>query len=149
MNTKFQLEYQRATYALAAGAEKQLALFPPFVCFGDELVMDWYYAREHLEQSTAAVFTPEQIALVQELDRIIHCYGGKTDDPLFVTAEALRADPRWEQIRAAARELIVAMRWPLLEPWPANATYVPARVGGSMKQRWWEIWKSRGGGPRF
>jgi hypothetical protein len=141
MNTNHAIEFKRATYALAADAEKQVALFPDFVCFGDELVLDWHYARDNLRQCVPEYFSPEQLCVVQKLDAAIDLYSGKPGDGLFVTAEALRGDPRWDDIREIARELACAMQWPLLDPWPSGATYVSAIQDESTRRRWWEFWK--------
>ena len=104
----------------------QLALFPSFVCFGDELVLDWTSAREVFEAASEQTFSPEQSVILRELDHLIESNSGKKDEDLFVTAEALHVDPRWAQIRMSAKSFIASMNWPLLKPWMSNSVYIKA-----------------------
>lgn len=127
MTTPNETEFRRATLALAADAATQITLFPPFVCFGDELLLDWDDALRMLRGSHDAPFSDEAERAIAELERQISACSGKQNERMFCSPAALSADPRWDTIRALAVAVCVASGWRIEPPWPSGATYVPGR----------------------
>jgi hypothetical protein len=121
-----EIEFKRATLALAADAETQIGLFPPFVCFGDELVLDWDDALQRV-RGGCGLFEAEATEAIANLDRVITAFSGAHNASLFCDPEALREDPRWNEIRGLAVTVCHACGWELVPPWPSGATYVPSR----------------------
>lgn len=109
---------------MAADAETQLALYPPFVCCGDELVLDWADAMVLVREEGSVQFTAEADRAISELDRRIDVYSGRPGDGLFCDPAALRNDPRWGEMRALAAAVCVACGWTIDPPWSNCETYV-------------------------
>ncbi len=125
MNPALESEFKRATLALAADAAIQVSLFPPFVCFGDELVMDWYEARDlYLGTEWSSLPAPQRDP-VQALDAKLTALATPENERLFCEPDAL-ADVRWDPVRHLARAVCSAFGWPLEPPAKSNVVYVPA-----------------------
>lgn len=99
--------------ALAAPAKVQQSLFPDHVHVGDELVIEFGECVNDLRIST---FTPVQLSSIEKLDTFILQNSGKEHASLYLNAESLYADPRWDNIRLLAKEVAKEMGWPITTP---------------------------------
>lgn len=117
-------QLQRAVLALAQPANVQLSLFPDFVCKADELALNFEDGLYELVGHENEI-TPEQRSAVDALDQIITDMSGKPNAS-FWTEEALRSHPTWDEIRSAAKAVVVAFGWELKRPPPSGAVYIPA-----------------------
>jgi hypothetical protein len=127
MGASHEIEFRRATLGLAADAKAQIALFPPFVCFGDELVLDWGEALRMIRETRVARFPAEAESAISKLDQTIDAHSGKQNERMFSDPAALSDDPRWDDIRSQAAIVCSACGWKIEPPWPSSATYVPGR----------------------
>jgi hypothetical protein len=125
MNAALEAEFKRATLALAADAVIQISLFPPFVCFGDELVMDWYESRDLYLREECTSLPAAQKDAIQALDAQLRALGTSENERLFCEADAL-ADTRWDPVRVLAKAVCSAFGWPLEPPTKSSVVYVPA-----------------------
>ncbi|HEY0312212.1 MAG TPA: hypothetical protein VGC56_06920 [Allosphingosinicella sp.] len=117
-------QLKRAVLALAQPPEVQLGLFPDFVCKAEELALDFedglYELVGHEDEITA-----QQRAAVDALDALLAIMSGQ-GNASFWTEEGVRSDPKWEEIRTAAKATAAAFGWELRPPGPSGAIYVPA-----------------------
>jgi hypothetical protein len=98
-----------ALQALAAPPQEQFALFPPFVCVPDELVLDftcWLpFVRRDCQLSA------EQEVALQRLDDCIHMWSGQQHADVWLDA-AVGNHPVWFDFRTLAAEALAAFGWP-------------------------------------
>jgi len=116
-------QLQKAVLALAQPANVQLSLFPEFVCKADELALDF---EDGLHELVGHEISGEQRAAVEALEEIITSMSGE-QNASFWTEEALRSDPTWDDIRSAAKAVLIAFGWEPRTPSPSGAIYIPAR----------------------
>jgi len=124
MSTRREIEFRRATLALAADAKAQIALCPPFVCIGDELVIDWGDALDLYRVERTDGFTEEEGSAIGILDQIITRHSGAANARMFSDAAALADDPRWQEVRIAAAEVCSVFGWKIEPPEKSSAVYV-------------------------
>lgn len=105
--------FKKSIMALAAPANVQESLFPDHVHVGDELVIEFGECINDLKISN---FTPVQLSSIEKLDTFILQNSGKEHASLYLNAESLHADPRWDNIRLLAKEVVKEMGWPLTTP---------------------------------
>jgi hypothetical protein len=115
---------QRAILALAQPAEVQLSLFPDFVCKADELALDFEDGLYELVGHEAAMTPPQRVA-IDALDALLSRMSGE-ENSAFWTEDAVRSHPAWEEIRGAARAVLVAFGWEFRRPPPSGAIYIRA-----------------------
>jgi hypothetical protein len=111
--------------ALAQPAEVQLSLFPDFTHKPDELVLNLEEALNGLLGHEDQL-TEEQWSAVRALDARILAMSGEHHAE-FWTEEALRGDPRWEEIRGLAKRAAEVCGWKLRAPPASDDIYVPVR----------------------
>ncbi|WP_437527220.1 hypothetical protein WME79_42415 [Sorangium sp. So ce726] len=116
----------RSVQALAQPADVQRALFPDFVCVGDELANDFDSARRAFLAETLPLARPQREAL-DSLDRYLDALSGEHNAEFWLDADQLSLDPRWEVIRAKARLTLVAFGWQDEPPPQDGAIYVNGR----------------------
>jgi len=112
--------------ALAQPAAVQLSLFPDFAEPADELASEWDLALR-LTEADRRQASPEQMLAVQRLDDLILAISGPKYF-YYWTDEALVKSPKWEEIRAAAKEVAEAFGWKITHPGPPSGIY----IGGSL-----------------
>ena len=110
--------------ALAQPAEIQLSLFPDFAHKPDELVLNLEEALDGLRGHEDDL-TAEQWSAIRALDAPIVALSEKAHSD-FWTEDALRCDPRWEEIRGLAKRAAEACGWELRAPPPSDDIYVSA-----------------------
>lgn len=104
---------KKSIMGLAAPAKVQESLFPGQVYVGDELVIEF---GECVNDLKISAFTPSQLSSIEKLDTFILQNSGKEHASLFLNAESLHADPRWDYIRLLAKEVAKEMGWPIATP---------------------------------
>lgn len=110
--------------ALALPATEQTALFPAFVHVPDELALTFEYSMRLMEQSAEfETLTALQRSTLGELDRRLAELSGQ-QNAAFWTVEALRQDPRWEELRTLARRILQSLGHQAETPKLAWAQYV-------------------------
>lgn len=104
-----------AVRALAQDARTQRALFPDFVCKGDEMALDFEEAlRAVLSEGTD--WTQEQVASLLKLDGFIESCSGLANQELWLDENVLDSSPIWAEIRRIAAEVVALMGWPTSPP---------------------------------
>lgn len=116
-------EVRRCVQALARPADEQRELFPYFVCVPDELVLDLDEALRAVGGLESEAFLPDESAVLAKLNGLIGRLSGDANAELWLN-EALSADPRWENIRAHARDVLHVFEWPDERPPASDASYV-------------------------
>lgn len=116
----------RSVQALAQPADVQRALFPDFVCVGDELANDLDIARRAFLAEAPPLASPQRDA-IDSLDRYLDALSGEHNADFWLDADQLSLDPRWEVIRAKARLTLVAFGWPDEPPLRDGAIYANER----------------------
>jgi hypothetical protein len=109
---------------LAQPPEVQLGLFPDFVSKADELALDFADGLHELVGHEDEI-TTEQRAAVDAIDALLATMSGD-GNASFWTEEGVRSDPKWGEIRTAAKATAAAFGWELRAPAPSGATYVHA-----------------------
>jgi hypothetical protein len=111
-----------ALQALAAPAERQIELFPSFVCIPDELVLDF---DQWLPVAAAEVaFTPEQQGALDQLAARIDAWSGSAHPEVWEQG-ALRTHSVWGEFRGLSAAALAAFGWPAeLPPTDRGAIYV-------------------------
>jgi hypothetical protein len=114
-------KFRNQLLALSATAEVQIALFPPGVCLGDELVSDFDRNKQQFlsSQETTA---PQRHAL-DALDAFITQLSGPHNAVFWCDPEPLTEDPRWEQIRELSRAVLRSLNWEYSPPVRDGAIY--------------------------
>jgi hypothetical protein len=115
---------RRCVQALAADAADQVRLFPAFVMVGDELALDFEEAMRSCRPAIAGL-SERKRAAIDALDQQITALSGAWNEAFWST-DGVMSDPRWEQIRARAREVLLACGWAVEVPGPSTAIYIPA-----------------------
>ena len=116
--------FKRALQALAQPASVQVELFPDFVAYGDELVLDYGEALERFGVQSRDSLTRAQRAALADLDSRITELSGPDNEAFWLTRDALFKDPRWEEIRQLAKAVLREFGWPNERPGPSGAIYV-------------------------
>lgn len=119
----------RAVRVLAQPAVVQRQVYPAFVCVPDELALDVDDALRMLGPDWRP--TLEQRAAVEALDKYMIDLAGETHAE-FWEDDALDHDPRWDDVRRLARQVLDAFAWP---PGPIEsngAIYVAGPHGGTV-----------------
>ena len=116
---------QWSILALAQPAEIQLALFPDFVCTGDELALNFEDGLHELAGHEDEI-TEEQKAAIQALDTLILAMSGEHNSDFWTDDDALRSDPVWEEIRGLAKVAAEAFGWKPEAPPPSDDIYIPS-----------------------
>lgn len=113
---------RRAVQALAQPAATQLGLFPSFVCAPDELALEFEDAMRR--SADWLVRLPDaQARPLQALNSFLEASSGTKHADLWEN-DSLSCDPRWNDIRELARDVLRAFNWLDVAP-PANgAIYV-------------------------
>jgi hypothetical protein len=124
----------RSLQLLASPAQAQVNHFPaPWVQLTDEMALDF----DHWTQCLTTYWkpTPAQMAQLRRLDDFL---GEMSSSPQsdFWTEEALSSDPRWEEVRALAKAVLVSFGWPIEVPPPAQ------QMRGGLVDQGSSFWKS-------
>jgi hypothetical protein len=109
--------------ALAQSADKQMELFPEFVCVADELALDF---DEHYQRFLAEGFGDLESEARQKLaalDEYLSSFSGPDNAELW-TDEALGKAPEWRKTRELAKDVIARMGWSSQPPPKDRAIYV-------------------------
>jgi hypothetical protein len=121
--------YLRETLqALAAPPDVQLARFPDFVVKADELALDFDHALLLVRQEGGEALSVEQHAALSAVDGLLDAMSGAENASLW-TEQALREDPEWDRVRAAAAAALRAFGWPVELPPPTQNVYVSGAAG--------------------
>jgi acetyl esterase/lipase len=101
--------------AVAQPADVQLLLFPDFVFQTDEVMLDFDDALLLIKGELWSTLTPSQVeALIRIDDKMTEMT--REFDPNRIPEDALRSDPQWEELRALAKQALMAFNWPDLPP---------------------------------
>jgi hypothetical protein len=101
--------------AVAQPADVQLLLFPDFVVQTDEVMLDFDDALLLIKGELWSTLTPSQVeALIRIDDKMTEMT--REFDPNRIPEDALRSDPQWEELRALAKQALMAFNWPDLPP---------------------------------
>ena len=115
---------KRSVQALAQPGRVQMALFPDGVAKGDELMIDFdsalREARPYLEETA----TPQQKEAVQRLDDYTEQISGMHHEELWFDERTLLSDPRWEKVRALAKDVLSAFGWENTPPPMDDRIYI-------------------------
>lgn len=112
---------RNAVLALASEAEVQASLYPTGTCKGDELVLDF---GDSLLAARKSDMRSVQVRALDSRDQLIASFSAKASGDMFVADDALFTDPRWNEIRLKAREVLDAFEWPWTTPRKNGSTYV-------------------------
>jgi hypothetical protein len=108
--------------ALSQDAETQKSLFPDFVVVADELALNWEEALNELKAPELRI-SDNQRSKIDRLDAIILSMSGPTNLK-FWDDDALSVFREWEEVRAAASEVLLAFEWPVIAPQPSSDIYI-------------------------
>lgn len=108
-----------ALRALAQEAHEQMALYPDFVCFADELVSDFGEAYDGLPAEVRA-----EHPMLAGLEQLILSKSGILE---YWTEDALRHAPFWVEIRETSRSILAAYGLPACPPGPSPNQYYTIR----------------------
>lgn len=114
--------------ALSQSAEAQLALFPGFVAVPDELALNWEEGLGDLKDPEV-IISSAQRAKIEKLDAIILSMSGP-NNLKFWDNQALTEFREWDDVRAAASEVLSAFDWPAGAPEPSPDIYVGPQNSG-------------------
>ncbi len=103
-------ELQGSLRALAADGQQALASQPDGCCKADELALDYdNFLGAYLGNVGDAVGSLQNAAL-RRVDELLDVMSGEHNLELW-TDDAVCRNPRWAEVRAAAREALAAMHW--------------------------------------
>ena len=108
--------FKWAVQALAIPAEQQIALFPAFVCKGDDMVIEWDLRLSQLDLDQLSSLQQDAIAQLDEYLVRISRGGPEFSEELWFEDSALRACPQWVEVRRLAQEILKAFGWPVESP---------------------------------
>ena len=112
---------------LASEGQDQINHYPPGVDIIGELFSDYEHHASAIR--TYWDISPRQAA---QLKGLLDFFS-KLDDPAadgFWTVEALISDPRWDEVRSIAKQVLRAFEWPVEIPLPEKGS-----VGWKLIQR--------------
>lgn len=122
------VELRHSLQALAMPADVQLALYPDFVCKGDELAIDFDNFYRAVRGNYPDEFSADQWATLEAIDRVLEEMSGAENAERW-TDNAVRTSSDWSTVRELARIALDALGWEVTAP-PSSAdrgnTYVPA-----------------------
>jgi hypothetical protein len=111
---------ERALQALASPADIQTALFPAYVCHGDELVLDFDEIYRFIVENEKLL--PEQEAALRKLDEYLDSISGEEFVFLYNGPEGLTC-PEWDMVRGLAKSALKSFGWEYRTPPPNPNTY--------------------------
>ena len=118
------LRFEWPIRALAQDADVQRSLFPAFACVADELALDFEEClRTVVASGRTATFSESEARRVRELDAKLADISGLEHQDLW-TDDALRGSRRRDEVRAAARQALIAFGWSSLPPPLGRNIYV-------------------------
>lgn len=100
---------KHAVQRLALDPPAQVAQFPDFVVVADELALDLDHWLEVCE-AWSYIDSPDVVAALKTINDHLDQVSGSEQAERW-TVEALAADPGWIEVRAMAREALVAAGW--------------------------------------
>lgn len=108
-----ELRLQRAVSALAAAAPSAEALKrkPPKAGWVENLVLEFDEAYTAFVEGFETLPTEDQLLALQAIDQRVSAMVGAKDPGLW-TAEAWRAAPDWDEVRALAAQALRLFDWP-------------------------------------
>ncbi len=94
---------------MAAKYDDQIRALPEFVHRPDEVALIFEDCIPLAEQLVdAGVVAPDALSRMRHINDLLKGYsGGRAQD--FWTTEAMKDDPRWEQLRSLARDAILSL----------------------------------------
>lgn len=111
-NTNHEL-LRNTLLALSSPAEVQAALYPDFVCVGDELVLNFGEAYEQLQLDKLTATESNSLA---ELDAYLVSHSGGSYEEHYVDNELLSSSLIWQKIRLLALKSLESFGWEYVEP---------------------------------
>jgi hypothetical protein len=111
--------------ALSQDAETQKRLFPSFVVVADELALNWEEGLSELNDPDLCI-SDVQKAKIDRLDAIILSMSGP-NNLKFWDDDALSLFREWDDVRAAASEVLLAFDWPIAAPQESSDIYIGSR----------------------
>jgi len=130
--TEFQ-ELARTLGWLAAEGDEVLASLPRVRRKIDTLALDYFYAREVVYREHSKSLDEECLQALQSLDQMLEAHAG-VGHAEFWTAEALRVDSGWAEIREAARATLLIFD-KHVETWcPTPLTWLEALISDEVKR---------------
>jgi hypothetical protein len=106
----------QSLHLVAADAESQIAVLPPFVCVADEVALTYCDSYLLVNQIVEAglldrAFVPRLAAMEMQMSRM----SGQEHTDLW-TDKALRTRPEWESLRVQARAILADLGIELAPP---------------------------------
>jgi hypothetical protein len=100
---------------LASEGQDQISHYPPRVDIIGELVMDYEHHASAIR--TYWDISQDQAAQLKALQDFFDTLeDSATSD--FWTVEALFSDPRWDEVRRMAKQVLHSLQWPIEIPFP-------------------------------
>jgi hypothetical protein len=100
---------------LAAEGQDQTSHYPPHVDIIGELAMDYDHHTSAIR--TYWEISQEQAAQLKALQDFFYTVDDSATSD-FWTVEALFSDPRWDEVRSMAKQVLHSLKWPIEVPFP-------------------------------
>lgn len=103
-------ELRQSLKTLAAPGDQALATLPDRVVKADELALDYDNFVQAVLQNFGSEFTSDQSSKLSRINELLSLMSGATNADLW-TDDAVRSNPRWEEVRREANEAIRLLGW--------------------------------------
>jgi len=100
---------------LASEGQDQISHYPPHVDIIGELVMDYDHHASAI--CTYWEISQDQAAQLKALQAFFYTVDDSATGD-FWTVEALFSDPRWDEARSMAKQVLHSLKWPIEVPLP-------------------------------